>query len=80
MDTIADHIAWMAWTWQTMLFFAGIARCARGPDRPGRAAPRDAAAGHPALRHDARRPVLRVAAAAAFIFLGFIRFGGRNFL
>ncbi len=79
MDAVADHIAWMAWTWQTILFFALIAAALAvlttlavlRPETP-------------------RRGILRFATTrgdrffvslltAAFIFLGFIRFGGENF-
>ena len=27
MESLSEHLAWMAWTWQTMLFFGGIAAC-----------------------------------------------------
>ena len=80
MDTIADHVAWMAWTWQTVLFFALVAAAL-------------ALLTTLAVRHpETPRPgILRFATtrgdrffvsllAAAFIFLGFIRLGGENFL
>ncbi len=80
MDSFADHIAWMAWTWQTMLFFALIAAAlavltvlaVRYPETP-----------RPGLLRFATTRGDRFFVsllAAAFIFLGFIRFGGENFL
>ena len=80
MDTIADHLAWMAWTWQTVLFFAAIAAALATlivlgvlrPETPHRGILRFAT-----TRGDRFFVSLL---AAAFIFLGFIRFGGENFL
>jgi predicted small integral membrane protein len=80
MDSFADHIAWMAWTWQTILFFALIAAALAVLTTLA------------VLRPETPRPgLLRFATtrgdrffvsllAAAFIFLAFIRFGGENFL
>ena len=80
MDDLASHLAWMAWTWQTGVLFAGIALClavltvlaVRRPETP-------------------RPGVLRFATTrgdrffvslilAAFVFLIFIRSGGENFV
>ena len=73
-------LAWMAWTWQTILFFALIAAALAGLTALA------------VLRPETPRPgLLRFATtrgdrffvsllASAFIFLGFIRFGGENFL
>lgn len=30
MDYLSEHVAWMAWTWQTMIFFSAIAACLVG--------------------------------------------------
>ena len=79
MDDLAQRVAWMAWTWQTLLFFAGIALCLAGlvtlavlrPETP-------------------RVGVLRFATTrgdrffvslltAAFIFVIFVRLGGADF-
>ena len=30
MSDLADHLAWMAWTWQTMVFFGCIAAALAG--------------------------------------------------
>ena len=80
MDSFADHIAWMAWTWQTILFFALIAAALAGLTALA------------VLRPETPRPgLLRFATTrgdrffvslllAAFIFLGFIRFGGDTVL
>lgn len=80
MDTIADHLAWMAWTWQTVLFFAVLAGALATltvlavlrPETPQRGI-----LGFSTTRGDRFFVSLL---AAAFIFLGFIRFGGENFL
>jgi predicted small integral membrane protein len=80
VDTLSDRLAWMAWTWQTMAFFGAVAfvlvimtlLAIYRPETP-------------------RAGILRFATtrgdrlfvsllASAFIFLGFIRFGGENFL
>ena len=79
MDAIADHLAWMAWTWQTILFFAAIAACLAGLTtlavlRPE--TPRVGALGFATTRGDRFFVSLLV---SAFIFLGFIRFGGETF-
>ena len=80
MDSFADRIAWMAWTWQTVLFFALIAAALAGLTVLA------------VLRPETPRPgLLRFATTrgdrffvslllAAFIFLGFIRFGGDTVL
>ena len=80
MDTISDHLAWMAWTWQTVLFFAAMAAALASltvlavlrPETPQRGI-----LGFATTRGDRFFVSLL---AAAFIFLGFIRFGGENFL
>ncbi|WP_207210281.1 DUF2160 domain-containing protein [Lichenibacterium ramalinae] len=80
MDTIADHLAWMAWTWQTIVFFACMAAALAGlttlavlrPETPHRGI-----LGFATTRGDRFFVSLL---ASAFIFLGFIRFGGENFL
>ena len=78
MDYLGEHLAWMAWTWQTMIFFASIAGClvvltflaVLRPETP-------------------RVGILRFATTrgdrffvslilAAFIFLLFIKIGGDN--
>ncbi len=78
MDYLSEHLAWMAWTWQTMLFFVAIAAClvvltvlaVLRPETP-------------------RAGILRFATTrgdrffvslilAAFIFLFFVKFGGEN--
>ncbi len=79
MDGIADHIAWMAWTWQTVVFFAGIACCLAvlttlAVFRPE--TPRPGLLRFATTRGDRFFVSLIL---AAFIFLIFIRFGGSNF-
>ena len=80
MDDVVQHLSWMAWTWQTGLFFLGIAACLGSlmvlavlrPETP-------------------RVGILRFATTrgdrffvslilTAFIFVFFIRFGGDNFI
>ncbi len=80
MDTIADHIAWMAWTWQTVVFFAAMAAALAALTtlavlRPE--TPRRGILSFATTRGDRFFVSLL---ATAFIFLGFIRFGGENFL
>ena len=79
MDEIAQRVAWMAWTWQTVVFFAAVAACLAGLTalavrRPE--TPRVGALGFATTRGDRFFVSLLV---AAFIFLGFIRFGGDDF-
>ncbi len=80
MDSLYDHIGWMAWTWQTILFFVLIAT--------GLATLTTLAVLRPETPHVG---ILRFATTrgdrffvslllAAFLFLGFIRFGGQNFI
>ena len=79
MDWLAEHIAWMAWTWQTVVFFAAIACCLAGlttlavvrPETPQPGLLRFAT-----TRGDRFFVSLLL---SAFIFLAFIRFGGENF-
>ena len=80
MDAFAEHIAWMAWTWQTVVFFALVAASltvliALAVKRPE--TPRVGVLGFATTRGDRFFVSLL---AAAFIFLGFIRFGGGTFL
>ena len=79
MDTIADHVGWMAWTWQTMLFFGGIALCLTGLTtlavlRPE--TPRVGILGFATTRGDRFFVSLLT---SAFIFVIFIRSGGQDF-
>ena len=79
MDDVAQHIAWMAWTWQTVLFFATVALCLGGLTtlavlRPE--TPRVGALGFATTRGDRFFVSLL---AAAFIFVGFVRMGGEDF-
>ncbi|UDL93409.1 DUF2160 domain-containing protein [Lichenihabitans sp. PAMC28606] len=80
MDYIAQHLAWMAWTWQTMVFFGAIAAmlvvmtllAVYRPETP-----------HVGILRFATTRSDRLFAsllASAFIFLFFIRFGVDNFL
>ena len=78
MDDVAQRIAWMAWTWQTVLFFAGIALCLAGLTtlavlRPE--TPRVGVLRFATTRGDRFFVSLIL---AAFIFLAFIKFGGEN--
>jgi predicted small integral membrane protein len=78
MDTLSDHLAWMAWTWQTMLFFGGIALClvvltilaVVKPETP-----HTGILGFATTRGDRFFVSLIL---AAFIFLAFVKFGGDN--
>ena len=79
MDAFADHIAWMAWTWQTEVFFAVIAASLAGLTvlavrRPE--TPRVGILRFATTRGDRFFVSLIL---AAFIFVFFIRFGGENF-
>ena len=79
MDDLTQHIAWMAWTWQTVLFFAGIALCLAGLTtlavlRPE--TPRVGVLGFATTRGDRFFVSLL---ASAFIFLLFVRAGGETF-
>ena len=80
MDAITDHIAWMAWTWQTIVFFASIAVCLTvltllAVYRPE--TPRPGLLRFATTRGDRFFVSLIL---GAFIFLAFIRFGGSNFI
>jgi predicted small integral membrane protein len=75
VDTLADHIGWMAWTWQTVVFFASIAAILvvmtlLAIYRPE--TPHVGILGFATTRSDRLFVSLL---AAAFVFLGFIRFG-----
>jgi predicted small integral membrane protein len=79
VDSFTDRIAWMAWTWQTVVFFAAIATCLAGLTalavyRPE--TPRVGVLGFATTRGDRFFVSLLV---CAFIFVGFIRFGGQDF-
>ena len=77
-DTLADHFAWMAWTWQTAMFFGGIALClvvltvlaVVKPETPHRGI-----LGFATTRGDRFFVSLIL---AAFIFLFFVKIGGEN--
>ena len=78
MDTLSDHLAWMAWTWQTLAFFGGIAAClvvltVLAVLRPE--TPQAGILGFATTRGDRFFVSLIV---AAFIFLAFMKFGGEN--
>ena len=78
MDYLAEHFAWMAWTWQTMLFFVGIATClvvltilaVVKPETP-----HVGILGFATTRGDRFFVSLIL---AAFIFLFFVKLGGEN--
>ncbi len=78
MGYLSEHLAWMAWTWQTMLFFGGIAAClvvltilaVVKPETP-----HVGILGFATTRGDRFFVSLIL---AAFIFLAFIKFGGEN--
>ena len=78
MDFFADHFAWMAWTWQTCLFFGAIALALfiltlLAVYRPEM--PRVGILGFATTRGDRFFVSLLL---AAFIFLFFIKIGGDN--
>jgi len=80
MEALSDRIAWMAWTWQTMVFFAAVAcvlviMTLLAVYRPE--TPRVGILRFATTRSDRLFVSLL---ASAFIFLGFIRFGGEDFL
>ncbi|MDQ0390453.1 DUF2160 domain-containing protein [Labrys monachus] len=80
METLADHFAWMAWTWQTVAFFAAVAcvlvvMTLLAIYRPE--TPRVGILRFATTRGDRLFVSLL---ATAYIFLGFIRFGGEEFL
>ena len=80
MDWIADHIGWMAWTWQTMIFFGSllailIVMTILAAYRPE--APTAGMLGFATTRSDRLFVSLL---SSAFIFLFFMRFGGQNLL
>ena len=60
-----DYFAWMAWTWQTALFFARIAALLARHDRARRRRPETRAHRRPAHSDDARRPPVHLAARRA---------------
>ena len=79
MDDFAQRVAWMAWTWPTVLFFAAIALCLVGLTalavyRPE--TPHVGVLGFATTRGDRFFVSLLL---SAFIFVGFIRFGGGDF-
>ena len=80
MDQASNPIAWMAWTWPTVVFFGSIAvvlvimtlLAVYRPETP-----------RVGILHFATTRGDRLFAsflASAFLFLIFIRFGGQNFL
>lgn len=78
MDYLSEHLAWMAWTWQTMVFFAAIAASLviltiLAVTRPE--TPRSGVLIFATTRGDRFFVSLIL---AAFIFLAFIKFGGDN--
>jgi predicted small integral membrane protein len=78
VDSLSEHLAWMAWTWQTMLFFGGIATClvvltVLAVVKPE--TPHAGILGFATTRGDRFFVSLIL---AAFIFLAFIKFGGDN--
>ena len=80
MQALADHIAWMAWTWQTIVFFASIATILvvmtlLAVYRPE--TPHVGILGFATTRSDRLFVTLL---GTAFVFLGFIRFGTENYL
>jgi predicted small integral membrane protein len=80
MEFLAEHFAWMAWTWQTALFFGAIAAllvvmtvlAARRPETP-----KVGILGFATTRSDRLFVSLL---GSAFVYLLFIRFGGDNFI
>ena len=80
MAAISDHIGWMAWTWQTIVFFVSlalmlVAMTVLAVYRPE--TPHVGILGFATTRSDRLFVSLIL---AAFVFLGFIRIGGDNFL
>lgn len=78
MQYLADHLAWMAWTWQTMVFFGAIASALviltlLAVWRPE--TPQVGILGFATTRGDRFFVSLIL---TAFIFLAFIKFGGDN--
>ncbi|MCW6507887.1 DUF2160 domain-containing protein [Lichenifustis flavocetrariae] len=78
MDYLSEHLGWMAWTWQTMVFFGSIAACLAilttlAVVRPE--TPRVGILGFATTRGDRFFVSLIL---AAFIFLFFIKIGGDN--
>ena len=80
MDDILSRIAWMAWTWQTLVFFGTIlgllvlmtVLAAFRPEMP-----------HVGLLRFATTRSDRLFVSllgTAFVFLVFVRFGGQDFL
>ncbi len=80
MAYLSEHLAWMAWTWQTMVFFGGVALALvvltlLAVFRPE--TPRHGILVFATTRGDRFFVSLIL---AAFIFLAFIRLGGENYL
>ncbi len=78
MDSITEHLGWMAWTWQTLAFFGAIAVCLivltiLAVVRPE--TPRPGILRFATTRGDRFFVSLIL---AAFIFLFFIKIGGEN--
>jgi predicted small integral membrane protein len=80
MDDVAERLAWMAWTWQTGLFFASIATALVVMTLLAVYRPETPKAG--ILRFATTRSdrLFVSLISAAFIFLIFIRFGGLDFV
>ncbi len=80
MDLISERIGWMAWTWQTVIFFAVIAMVLAVMMLLAVYRPETPRIG--ILRFATTRGDRLFASflAAAFVFVGFIRFGGENYL
>jgi predicted small integral membrane protein len=76
VNYLAEHFAWMAWTWQTMLFFGAIAAClvvltilaVTKPETPHKGI-----LGFPTTRGDRFFVSLIL---TAFVFLIFVKSGG----
>ena len=80
MDQWVQRIAWMAWTWQTVLFFAAVALCLAGLTalairRPE--TPHVGVLGFATTRGDRFFVSLLM---SAFVFVIFIRCGGQDFV
>ena len=80
MDFISERIGWMAWTWQTMIFFGSIALVLVVMTMLAVYRPETPRVG--ILRFATTRGDRLFASflASAFVFLAFIRFGGENYL
>ena len=78
MDYLAEHFAWMAWTWQTFAFFGGILAClvvltTLAVVKPE--TPHAGILGFATTRGDRFFVSLIL---SAFIFLIFVKVGGEN--